>query len=115
MQRIHLDLEHERQIFVYNDKNPNFVPNDDHNRFFIAGTQHLLNDRLAARGYVFLNEVLDALGIARTKAGQLVGWQKGNGDFVEIKIEQTMISDGRPREYFLRIEHGGFILDVLGD
>lgn len=50
--------------------------------------------QLHARGYVFLNDVYDMLGIDRTKEGQIVGWvyNKNNevGDnFVDFGILET--------------------------
>lgn len=42
--------------------------------------QDYANDLLQARGHVFLNEVLDRLGMERTSVGQVVGWFKGAGD-----------------------------------
>ena len=39
------------------------------------------NRRLQKKGHLFLNEVLDQLGLSRMKAGALVGWLKnGDGD-----------------------------------
>jgi hypothetical protein len=53
----------------------------DYNRAFLSAQQNWFNDRLRARGHVFLNEIYDELKIPRTKEGQVVGWLKdGDGD-----------------------------------
>ena len=44
------------------------------NLFFLRAEQNYANDRLRSRGYLFLNEVYERLGIPTTKAGQSVGW-----------------------------------------
>lgn len=48
------------------------------NQFFLTNQQNWLNDRLDARGYVFLNDVYKCLGIPVTPAGQVVGWLASN-------------------------------------
>lgn len=50
------------------------------NLFFLKMKQNYFNDRLRARGYVFLNEVYDELGLLPSKAGQIVGWTRGYGN-----------------------------------
>lgn len=54
--------------------------NPDYNYCFLKAQQEYFNHLLQAKGYVFLNDVYDALGIERTSAGQVVGWIKGAGD-----------------------------------
>lgn len=44
------------------------------NKFYLLRQQEYANEKLRQRGYLFLNEVYDILGIPRTKAGQCVGW-----------------------------------------
>lgn len=44
------------------------------NRTFLECQQQFANDKLKANGYLFLNEVYDMLGMARTKKGCVVGW-----------------------------------------
>jgi hypothetical protein len=44
------------------------------NKFFLLRQQDYANEKLRARGYLFLNEVYDMIGARRTKAGQVVGW-----------------------------------------
>ncbi len=44
------------------------------NKFFLLRQQDYANEKLKARGYLFLNEVYDMVGARRTKAGQVVGW-----------------------------------------
>lgn len=58
----------------FDEFNPNWQRNSDFNRMFLNSQQNYANDLLKARGYLFLNEVYDNLGIPRTKAGQVVGW-----------------------------------------
>lgn len=44
------------------------------NLVFLKERERYCNDLLKAKGYLFLNEVYDALGMAVTKTGQVVGW-----------------------------------------
>lgn len=44
------------------------------NLTFLKKQQSYANDLLHTRGYLFLNEAYDMLGIKRTAAGQVVGW-----------------------------------------
>lgn len=59
---------------VFDELNPNFSKDPEQSLYFLRAQQTVFNDMLRARGHVFLNEVYDALGIPRTKAGQFVGW-----------------------------------------
>ena len=56
----------------------------DYNLKFLKDQERYANDMLRSRGHVFLNEVYDLLTIARTPAGQEVGWiydeKNPNGD-----------------------------------
>jgi hypothetical protein len=54
---------------------PDWEPNAEHNLAVLIKKQNIANDRLRGRGYLFLNDVYDMLGIPRTKAGQVVGWR----------------------------------------
>ena len=49
-------------------KNPEF------NLMFLKQQQGYANKLLQERGYLYLNEVYDMLGIPKTKAGHVVGW-----------------------------------------
>lgn len=46
----------------------------EYNLSFLQIQEQTANDMLISRGYLFLNEVYDMLGIPRTKAGQIMGW-----------------------------------------
>jgi len=68
------------------------------NFMFLRATQNYFNDLFACRGYVFLNEILDWLGINQTKIGHNYGWSKRSGDtdiyFLDSVIRTyTMDSD----------------------
>lgn len=46
----------------------------EYNLLFLRTQQNYANDLLRTKGYLFLNDVYDMLGIPRSKAGQIVGW-----------------------------------------
>lgn len=53
-------------------------PHPHYNMSWILSQQEYFNQMLVARGHVFLNEVYDALGFERTRAGAVVGWVIGD-------------------------------------
>lgn len=46
----------------------------EYNLIFLKQTQNTANEILKNRGYLYLNEVYEMLGIPKTKAGHVVGW-----------------------------------------
>lgn len=66
--------KHSPYAKFFDELSPSYTKNPEHNLAFLRGQQAYFNDLLRIRGYVFLNEVYDALGIPLTTAGQAVGW-----------------------------------------
>lgn len=67
---------------LFNEISPYWTKDPENNKIFIELTIHNMNEKLNARGrysnkagVMFLNEVLDELGLPRTEAGQMLGWQ----------------------------------------
>lgn len=44
------------------------------NMMFLKLQQNFANEKLQKKGYLFLNDVYEMLGLPKTKAGQIVGW-----------------------------------------
>lgn len=62
-------------------------PTPEYNLVYLRTQQAFANDKLQAKGHVFLNEIYDALGLERSQAGQMVGWVKGYGDdFIDFGL-----------------------------
>ena len=59
---------------IFDELNDNWEKDAELNLFFINGQLNYWNHILQTKGYVFLNEVYEALGFNPTKAGQHVGW-----------------------------------------
>lgn len=60
--------------FCFDETATGWVRDAERNKFFLARQQDYANELLRSRGHLFLNEVLDMVGIHRTEAGQIVGW-----------------------------------------
>ena len=100
-------------IFSFGPENDNWNGKHEHNLFFVTRFQSIFNDKLQAHGHVFLNEVLDALGIERTKAGAVTGWvwKAGSGDdFIDFGIRDWQDSNGY---ILLDFNVDGVILDLI--
>ena len=99
----------------------NWESQTEYNEAFLRGIQHWANDLLNSRGHIFLNEVLDGLGMQRVPAGQAVGWLKGCGgdDFVDFGITEfytdayTDVQDGYLRNIHLNFNVDGVIWNKI--
>ena len=98
--------------------------NSEYNLMFLRAEQTYANDRLKSRGYLFLNEVYERLGIPATKAGQIVGWvyDPENPDidnYVDFGIYDMnrerahAFVDGFERTILLDFNVDGNILDLI--
>lgn len=66
--------------FCFDECSPNWTKDPEWNKMFLLKQQNYWNDRLKRKGHVVLNEVLDSIGIDRTKAGAVTGWVYKEGD-----------------------------------
>lgn len=94
------------------------------NLMFLKKQQNYANDRLKAKGYLFLNEVYEMLGLQPSKAGQIVGWiydeKHPIGDnFVDFGIydinreKNRDFVNGYERTILLDFNVDGNILDMM--
>lgn len=97
--------------FQFTSENANFVPQPEHNEFYIKMQQQMYNDRLRIRGYVFLNEILNSLGIEVTPVGQIIGWTRGQ--FIVIEIKSSHYKGTNLQGYVLKIVTEGNILGKM--
>lgn len=59
---------------VFDSTHEDWNPDRQVNEFYMKARQSQLNQKLRAKGHLFLNEVYDALGFPRTAIGAQVGW-----------------------------------------
>ena len=84
---------------IFDESNMNFERDSEINVNFLTAQQRFANDKLHARGHLFLNEVYDMLGFPRTKAGQVVGWiwDKKNEGLGDNYIDFGIFNFDNPR------------------
>lgn len=107
---------------LFGPDNPNWNPTPEYNLLFLKAQQNYLNDLLNARGHVFLNDVLDQLGMYRRPEAAVVGWLKGgagdgyidfgifNDDMTERVYEWVI---GREESVLLNFNPDGTIWDKI--
>lgn len=101
--------------FFDEDTSRNWSPDPDINMIFLRTVQNYVNDRLRARGHMFLNEVYEELGLTHTKAGSQVGWRwnVGSGDdYIDFGIWDG--GNERVNDFFTGRE-GAILLDFNVD
>lgn len=99
---------------VFDSGNRNWSNNPTENRIFLRLQQNWANDKLVARGHVFLNEVYDCLGLERTKAGSVVGWtlsEDGTDNFIDFGCFEDSLEDFSTLNFIDGNEDKGVLLD----
>lgn len=108
----------------FDETSSEFQKDSVYNFHFLEIQQNYCNQLLHSRGYLFLNEVKEALGLPKTKAGQVVGWIYDENDnryanFVDFGIYEfdneakKMFRDGMERTILLEFNCDGYILDKV--
>ena len=108
----------------YDDGCSGWSKDPETNLMFLRCQQEWLNEKLYSRGHVFLNEVYDALGIPRSKAGCVVGWvydeKNPKGDnFIDFGIYDLYkqanrdFVNGFERTIWLDFNVDGVIADLI--
>lgn len=103
---------------IWDDGNKGWRNDPEHNRFFIQQVMDWANDRLEEKGHLYLNEVYDALGAPRSRAGQRVGWVRNNpnGDGrVDFLIYQMAANGYEPAKRFINREEATVLIDFNVD
>lgn len=66
--------EYSQYAKFFDEASPYWEKDPEYNLMFLNAQQNYANDKLRANGILFLNEVYEAIGLPKTKAGQVVGW-----------------------------------------
>lgn len=91
----------------FDEYSENWTKDPETNLMFLRQQQNYFNDKLKRKGYIFLNEVYESLGLQPTKAGQVVGWVYDEkhpvGDnFIDFGIYD--LYDSKKREFVNGLE-----------
>jgi len=102
----------------FDEGSVNFQKNPELNKLYIQCQQAYANDLLQVRGHLFLNEVYDSLGIARSSAGAVVGWViSPDGDnFVDFGLFEATSSEfinGHEPRVLLDFNVDGVIYELI--
>lgn len=108
----------------YDDGCNGWTKNPEMNLMFLRQQEEWANQKLKAKGHLFLNEVYDMLGIDRSQYGQYAGWvidetDPYNENYVDFGIYNGHLEgcrdfvNGRERTILLDFNVTGNILDRL--
>ena len=105
----------------FNETCPCWTKDAEYNLMYLKTQQQYANEKLKARGYLFLNEVYSMLGMPRTKSGQVIGWiydeKNPIGDnYIDFDIyaeHNINFVNGYDSIALLDFNVDGYILDTL--
>lgn len=103
----------------FDDASPNWQKDAELNQIFVKCQQNYANHLLQARGHVFLNEVYDALGLERSRAGAVVGWVldgEASDNFIDFGMYEAyneQFVNGNERSAILDFNVDGVIYDKI--
>lgn len=99
---------------IFDEENGLWEENPDYNFQFLLNQQQWCNDRLKAKGVLFLNDVYETLGFEPTQAGQVIGWVYD--PLVEAKIDFGLFNiknKDMSKSILLTFNTDGNVLDLM--
>lgn len=100
----------------FNNTCVGWTKDPEFNLIFLRQIQRYMNDFLRAQGFVFLNDVYQALGINKTAAGQVVGWVYDKTKVIDFGLMEKHNSDfinGLTTDALLDFNVDGIIVDRI--
>lgn len=111
---------------LFDEKSKHWTIEPGMNEHILTMKMSHANDKLRAKGHLFLNEVYDLLDLPRTKAGAVVGWvwrreteEKTGDNYVSFGLfenEPDLVDsflDGHDKSVWLDFNVDGIILDLI--
>lgn len=101
-----IDVEAQRKV-TFNHQSRDWSMEPMFNQAFLKSVEMFANDTLFTRGHVLVNDVLDMLGLPRTRIGMITGWVLGSQiDFgMDVTTEHSAV--------FLTLNFDGVIYDRI--
>jgi hypothetical protein len=98
---VHLDEPDPYSFIFSQDTSKECLNNKELNQMFLEIAERYANHRLGAEGYIFLNDVLVSIGLARTKTGAVTGWwlETGTGH-ISFGVEEVSFGDETENQAF---------------
>lgn len=101
---------------IWDWKEMHGVMDSTHGLYFLKLNETFATEKLGVKGYLFLNEVYDMLGLTLTAEGAVLGWVYEKGKYVDFGImseENSEAINGYKSEFILRFNVDGCILEHL--
>lgn len=84
-----------KRKYKLDKRNNNYIRDVYRNILFLRSKEQWLNDKLNFYGVIFLNEILDELGIERKPYGYKYGYLKG--DYVLFEFNQNKLIENKKK------------------
>jgi hypothetical protein len=108
---------------LFDEACPAWSKEPSYNAIYLRGIQNYANDRLNLQGHLFVNDVLDMIGLQRTRDGAVVGWIKAKGNepakvvdfgiFSRDQHQGMLFVTGQERSIWLDFNVDGIIYDKI--
>lgn len=102
---------------IFDESNPNWERDSGYNLIFIKNAEDAATRKLRRKGYLFLNDVYDMLGIPNTYIGQFAGWVWDPADpSIDSRVDFGLYDDYNPQKVaFLQGDECSVVLDFNCD
>jgi hypothetical protein len=99
---------------VFDSSNLNWNTQMEANLIFLRGMEQYFNNQLRKMNLIFRNEVYSALGLPRTKEGQVEGWSLYETDEHDATYVQfKLYPDFDLKRIVIQFEDNGEIVNLL--
>lgn len=102
---------------IFDESNPNWERDSGYNLIFIKNAEDAANRKLRRKGYLFLNDVYDMLGVSNSYIGQFAGWVWDPSDpTIDSRVDFGLYDDYNPQKVaFLQGDEYSVVLDFNCD